>query len=148
MRYLSYALSTVALIALTAFALITDSQETITVEGNLVDTICYADAVGMDMPEAAYNDNHMVPGPDGEMMEVPNCATQCANMGIPVGVNEGDEPGGNTYVLITPADQLADFMDHTVRVEGKPAFDGGIKPDKIEALVDGEWQEVEIQLMM
>jgi|GEM_PF-1492477 len=148
MRYLTYIFSAVVMAALTAFAFNTHNPASVTVQGNLIDTICYGDATNMGMPEAGYNDDHMVPGPDGDMMEVPNCATACANMGIPVGIAEGNEPGGDTYILVTPATQLADYMDQEVRVEGTRVFDGGIKPNKVEVKENGQWKEVEIQLMM
>lgn len=148
MQYVTYFFSVTLVAVLAAFTFTTDNPASVTVQGNLVDTLCYGDAVNMDMPEAGYNDDHMVPGPDGEMMEIPNCATACANMGIPVGVNEGDAPGGQTYILVTPATQLSDYMDQEVRVEGTRVFEGGIKPNTIEVKEDGEWKEVEIQLMM
>lgn len=148
MRYLTYFFSAALVAVFAAFTFSAQSPATVTVQGNLIDTICYGDATNMGMPEAGFNDDHMVPGPDGEMMEIPNCATTCANMGIPVGVAEGNEPGGDTYILVTPATQLSEYMDQEVRVEGTRVFDGGIKPNTIEVKEDGEWKEVEIQLMM
>ena len=69
------------------------APEPITVEGKVVDSKCYGMATGM--PEAAINDAHMVPNPNGDgMVEMANCGTACANMGIPVAVLEGGEAGG------------------------------------------------------
>jgi hypothetical protein len=69
-------------------------------------------------------------------------------MGIPAGIVEGSEPGNKTYVLITPAGQLAEHMDKEARVQGELAFDGGIIPNKVEVKEDGEWTAVNIATMM
>lgn len=120
----------------------------IEVQGHLIDTKCYGMAVNMGKPKMNYNNKHKVKGKDGEMKDVPNCATVCANQGIPVGIVEGSEPGNKTYVLITPAGQLADHMDKEARVKGQTAYAGGIIPQKIEVKEDGEWKEIELQTMM
>ena len=160
MKYLKQVLSLVAVAALGVAVLgmtsadfdMTSTETTtadkIEVQGHLVDTKCYGMGVNMDKPKMNYHNKHMVKGKDGKMKEVPNCATACANMGIPVGIVEGSEPGNKTYVLVTPAGQLANHMDKEARVEGQTAFDGGIIPSKIEVKEDGEWKEISIQTMM
>jgi hypothetical protein len=148
MRYLSY---TFGLLTLAVFAIATmgtTSPKTVTVQGHLIDTKCYGMAANMGKPAMNYHNTHMVPGKDGEMKKLPNCATACANMGIPAGIVEGSTPGNTTYVLITPSNQLADHMDKEARVEGELAYEGGIIPQKIEVKEDGEWKEVEIATMM
>lgn len=114
----------------------------ITVEGKMVDSKCYGMATGMDMPEAAINDAHMVPKPDGDgMMEMASCGTACANMGIPVAVLEGGEPGGDVYVIIGPANGFAEYMAMEVKVEGEEAYPGSIIPSKLWVKEDGNWVE-------
>jgi hypothetical protein len=148
MRYLTYTLSLVAFAALTIAAIGPTSSNPITVQGHLIDTKCYGMGVNMDKPKMNYHNTHMVLGKDGAMQEMPNCATACANMGIPAGIVEGSEPGNTTYVLITPSNQLADHMDKEARVTGERAYEGGIIPNKIEVKEDGEWKEVKIATMM
>jgi len=117
--------------------------EMITVEGTLVDTKCY----GM-MPEANIGNDHQLPGKDGHMMTVPNCATACSSTGIPAGIVEGGEAGNKTYVIITSATALKDYMAKEARVTGKLVFDGGIMPGKVEVKIDGEWVDVTPGAMM
>jgi hypothetical protein len=80
-----------------------------TIEGVLVDTKCY----GM-MPEQNAGQNHMVEM-GGNMTTVPNCATACANLGIPAGLKQGT---ATTIVLAAPAGQLAKHMAEQVKLEG------------------------------
>ena len=142
MKRLLAPLSTLALVALVVAAFAPANSST-TVQGKLVDTRCY----GMN------NDNvenaHMVKTPDGEMQEIEACATACANMGIPAAILEDGEAGADTYVILAPAGQLADHMAKEVRATGNVALNGGIIPDKFEVKdEDGNWQEVDIQVMM
>ena len=123
------------------------TAETVTIQGHLIDTKCYGMGVNMDKPAMNYRNTHMVPK-NGEMVKMPNCATACANMGIPVGIVEGSKPGNKTYVLITPSQQLASHMDKEARIEGERAFNGGIIPSKIEVKENGAWKTVEIATMM
>jgi len=148
MRYLTYLLSLVAFVAFSAAVMGPTSLEEVEVQGHLIDTKCYGMAVNMGKPEVNYTNDHMVPGKDGEMQKAPNCATACANMGIPAGIVEGSEPGNKTYVLITPAGQLAEHMDKEARVQGQLAYEGGIIPNKIEVKENGEWKEVKVATMM
>jgi len=122
--------------------------EEITVEGKLVDTKCYGGGVAMDMAGVNYGNDHKVPGKDGEMKNVPNCGTACAMMGIPVGIVEGDKPGGKTYVIIAAANALKDHVAKKARVTGNTAFDGGIIATKVEGREDGEWVDVTPTAMM
>ena len=121
------------------------APEPITVEGKMVDSKCYGMATGMGMPDAAINDNHMVPKPDGDgMMEMPNCGTACSNMGIPVAVLEGGEPGGDVYVIIGPAGGFAGHMAKEVKFEGEPAYPGAIIPSKFWVKEGGKWVETDL----
>lgn len=125
-----------------------DMPGMVKVQGQLVDTKCYGMGANMGKPAMNFGNDHMVPGKGGKMMTAANCATACANMGIPVGLVEGGKPGNQTYVLITPAGQLANYMALEARVEGQKVFDGGIIPSKIEVKKDGRWEEVQIATMM
>jgi len=148
MKYLTHALSLVVVAALGVAMVGTTTTSKIEVQGHLVDSKCYGDAAAMGKPAMNYNNKHMVPDKDGGMKEVPNCATACANMGIPAAIVEGSEPGNKTYLIVTPSQQLADHMDKEARVVGTQTFEGGITPETIEVKEDGEWKEVDIQLMM
>lgn len=156
MRYLSSVFGLLTLAALTVAATAPPlfgppsevSPKVVTLQGHLIDTKCYGMGVNMEKPEMNYHNTHMVPGENGKMQELPNCATACANMGIPVGLVEGSTPGNKTYVIITPAGQLAQHMDKEARVSGELAFSGGVIPSKIEVKENGEWTEVEIATMM
>jgi len=105
-----------------------------TFKGTLVDTKCYS-----MMPKANKGNDHKTP--KGKM---PNCATACANMGIPVALLDKD---GNQHVLAVPANQLADHMAKEARIDGKLAS-GVLIPEKIEVKEGQEWKEVKIATMM
>ena len=115
----------------------------ITVTGKLIDTKCY----GM-MPKANMGNTHKLPGKNGKMMDVPNCATACAGMGIPTGIVEGGKAGNKTYVIIASANALKDHMAKNARVTGELAFDGGIIAGKIEVKEKGKWVDVTPAAMM
>jgi hypothetical protein len=148
MRYLTSVFSLIAFVALSMAAVTPMPSETVTVQGHLIDTKCYGMGVNMGKAKMNYGNAHMVKGKDGTMQKIPNCATACANMGIPVGIVEGSEPGNKTYVLVTPAGQLADHMNKEARVTGQLVYDGGLIPGKIEVKEDDGWQEVKIATMM
>ena len=97
--------------------------KTITVVGELVDTKCYA---GM----GARGGDHQ------------ECATKCAQDGIPVAVL--DEKG-EMYVILFPAPFFAGYMAQTVRVTGRlhePSHGLLIKSFEVKA---GEtWKAVEL----
>ncbi len=119
------------------------TPDPITVEGKMVDTKCYG------MNHDNHNDDHMVPKPDGDdMMEVPKCGTACATMGIPVGVLEGGEAGGDVYIIVGPANGYAEYMAKTVKFEGEQAYPGAIIPSKMWVEEDGEWVEKQLPGVM
>ena len=124
---------------LMAFTFNVGSSQIATIEGKLVDTKCYG------MNEMNADNTHKVPGKDGKMMDMPNCATACANMGIPTGVLQED---GKVTILVTPTNQLAEHMAKHARVTGKKVFNGGLIPEKVEVKEEGKWKEVHIGTMM
>ncbi|MFO8232447.1 MAG: hypothetical protein R6U20_07255 [Longimonas sp.] len=116
---------------------------TTTVQGTLVDTRCYG------MNQENVENEHVVKTPDDEMQTIEQCATACANMGIPAAILEDGEAGADTYVILAPAGQLADHMAKEVRATGNMALNGGIIPETFEVQnEDGSWEEVDIQVMM
>lgn len=80
-----------------------------TVSGVLVDTKCY----GLMPKENAGND-HMVMM-DGKTSKIPQCATVCANLGIPVALKLAD---GKTLVIAAPSNQLSKHMAEQVSLMG------------------------------
>ncbi len=113
------------------------TPDEVTVTGKLIDTKCYG------MNHSNVDNDHMVPGMEGKkMMTVPNCATACASMGIPVGLLEGGKKDAKVFVLITPAGALAKHQAKEARVTGKEIYGGGILPNKIEVKEDGKWVDV------
>lgn len=111
----------------------------VTVTGTLVDSKCYG-----EMPSMNKGNEHVVMK-DGQQMKMPNCATACANMGIPAAIATED---GKTVTVIAPAGQLADHMEKQIRVQGRMAYDGGLIPDKVEVREGRQWKEVQIAFMM
>ncbi len=111
-------------------------MKTVTVTGTLIDTKCYG------MNHDNIGNDHITP-----KGKVPNCASACASMGIPVGVLIGGKKGGDVVFLITPAGQLAKYMAKTARVTGQKAI-GGLIPMKIEVKENGKWKKVNIATMM
>ncbi len=110
----------------------------VTVTGTLIDTKCYG------MNHDNIENAHYVKK-DGEKMKMPNCATACANMGIPAGLLKD----GEVFVLITPSNAVADHMAKEARVTGELAYAGGIIPSKIEVKNDdGKWEKVKVATMM
>ncbi|MFU8859707.1 MAG: hypothetical protein ACNA8K_04725 [Cyclonatronaceae bacterium] len=112
----------------------------VTVTGTLVDTKCYG-----EMPDVNKTNDHMVPMENGEMAKIPNCATACANMGIPAAVATNN---GKTVTIIAPAGQLAEHMGKEVRIAGKVAFEGNLIPKKVEVRDGRQWKTVNITFMM
>lgn len=142
MKRLLAPLSLLTLIALVVAAFAPASPST-TIQGKLVDTRCYG------MNQDNVENEHVVKTPDGEMQTIEACATACANMGIPAAILEDGEAGADTYVILAPAGQLADHMAKEVRATGDIALNGGIIPETLEVKDDeGNWQEVDIQVMM
>ena len=112
------------------------TPDEVKVSGKLIDTKCYG------MNHANLDNDHMVPGKDGKMMTMPNCATACASMGIPVGLLKGGKKDGKVYMLVTPAGALAEHQSKEARVTGMEIYGGGILPSKIEVKEDGKWVDV------
>jgi len=107
----------------------------ITVKGTLIDTKCYS------MNAMNSGNDHMTP--KGEM---PNCATACAAMGIPVGILGKD---GTVTVVIAPAAVFAEHMTKTVKITGLPALNGGgVIADKVLVKDGAAWTEVAVTTMM
>lgn len=103
-----------------------------------MDSKCYG------MNQDNWLADHMTP--KGKMT---NCAQACANMGIPVAVLEDGKKDSDVYILITPAQAMAEHMARTVKVVGKKAFNGAIIPDKVFVKTeDGKWEEVKVATMM
>ena len=125
-----------------AGTMVPSEADLVTVTGTLVDTKCY----GM-MPEANIGNTHKMMKGD-KMMDAPKCATACAAMGIPAGIVEGGKAGNQTYVLITPTNQLKKHMSKEARVTGEIAYEGAIMPMKIEVKEDGEWKDITPKAMM
>jgi len=110
--------TTIAAMLISVFCLVVASQaadegamgkmEMSKLTGVLVDTKCY----GM-MPKMNAGNDHVVMM-HGKKMNVPGCATVCANLGIPVAIRSG----GKTIVLAAPAGQLSKYMSKEVTVMG------------------------------
>lgn len=121
------------LVALLAISVSTALAGDKTIEGTLVDTKCYT------MNPKNVGNDHM--SPKGTL---PNCASACAKMGIPVAILTAD---GKVYTLAVPAAQLADYMAKEARVTG--AVKGGVVvAEKIEVKEGGSWKPVNIATMM
>gem|GEM_PF-485900 len=118
-----------------------------TIEGTVVDAKCYLGGVAMGKPAMNFGNDHMVMGHDGSMMKMPNCATACANMGIPAAIVEGGKPGGKTTIIIAPASMFADLMTKTARITGTKT-EAGLIAKKVEVKENGKWKEVPIPGMM
>ncbi len=109
------------------------------VEGTLVDMRCYSQDV------RNYTDNHYTP----DNKRIPKCGTFCAKAGIPVGVLVGGKPGGKTFVLLTEAPKLADYVGRTVRINGRIMKDsGGLYTIDISVKENGSYKPIEIRTPM
>ncbi len=126
-------------LCLAAFTATIDAPQVVTLEGTFIDTKCYG------MSDKNSGNNHMLPGADGKMMEVPNCASACSMTGIPTGLLQKN---GDVVIMVTPTTQLSAYMAQEARVTGKKVFGGGIMPDKIEVKDGRSWKEVKITTMM
>jgi hypothetical protein len=127
MRKLWIALCATALIAggLTLRARAADAdKEKKTVEGELLDTHCYAAG-------GATGEEH------GS-----KCGKSCAKSGIPVAVLAD----GKAWTLATNPAPLADAVGKTVRVTGTPNAESQIfVPDKVEVKDGDNWKEVQLK---
>ncbi len=113
------------------------TPDVVTIEGKLVDTKCYG------MNHDNHGDEHTVMHGD-KKMQMPGCATACANMGIPVGVLKGGEPGNDVVLVIGPASGFAEYMAKEVKFEGEQAYPGAIIPMKFWVKEGGEWKEADL----
>jgi len=101
------------------------------IEGTMVDTKCYS------MGAFVTND-HM----DMKGNKLPNCATACAAMGIPVGVLDNEK---TVHVIAGPAPGYSQWMAMDVRVTGM--YGKHLKvfiPEKIEVKEKGKWVEKQL----
>lgn len=126
-------------LCLMAFTFSPETSGLVMIEGKFIDTKCF----GMD--EMNSENTHKVPGKDGKMMDMPKCATACANMGIPTGLLLED---GTVVILVTPTNQLAEHMAKEARITGNMVYEGGIIPEKVEVKEGEKWMEVKIGTMM
>ena len=123
-------------------------EKATTVQGTLVDSKCYLSAAAMGKPKMNFGNKHKVPGKDMAMMDVPSCATACANMGIPAAVVEGEVPGGKTYIIVAPASMFAEHMTKTAKITGILAENGALIAKKVEIKEGNNWKEIPIPSMM
>ena len=99
------------------------AKESKTVEGELVDTYCYAKGNAMGEGHAS-------------------CGKKCANSGIPVAVLVDGKP----WTLATNPKPLADSMAKQVRVTGTANADTmTMVPDKVEVKDGDNWKEVKLK---
>lgn len=108
----------------------------LTLSGRLIDTKCYS------MDARNKGNDHITP-----MGEMKGCGTLCAKLGIPVGLLTGKNV---VWVLVTPAQDLADHIGEEARVTGAPVYGGhSIRPDKIEVKgASGQWSAITISMPM
>lgn len=104
------------------------AQETVTVEGTLVDSSCY---LGMGMTQNDHGN-----------MEA--CGTACLRMGQPGGIVTSD---GTFHAIVAPASKLAPHAGHTVRITGM-LKEGVIMATKAEMNANGRYTEFDIKGMM
>jgi hypothetical protein len=111
-------------------------RRSITLSGSLIDTKCFS------MDARNQGNDHLTP-----MGEMKGCGTLCARLGIPVGLLAGKN---EVWVLVTPAQDLADHIGQQARVTGTQVYGGhSIRPDKIEVKgASGEWTAINITMPM
>lgn len=103
----------------------------ITLEGTLVDTKCHA------MCAFVANDHLDMKG-----NKLPNCATACAAMGIPVAVLDKEK---NVHVLASPANGYAQWMAKEVRIKGMYGKHAKVFiPSHIEVKENGKWVKKDV----
>jgi len=104
-----------------------------TIEGTLVDTKCYS------MNVKNVSNDHVTP-----KGMLPNCATACAKMGIPVAILTA---GGKVYTLAVPAGLLGDHMAKQARATGM-VKGRVLVVEKLQVKEGNTWKEVHIATMM
>lgn len=74
--------------------------------------------------------------------KLPNCATACASMGIPVGVLDKDK---KVHIIAGPASVYANWMELEVRVKGMYGkYAKVFIPEKIEVKENGKWVDKDV----
>lgn len=106
--------------------------DTLNFQGILIDTHCY------ELNQQNIGDNHTLP--QSGFRE--DCAAYCANLGYPVGVLVGGEPGNKVWIMRFSSQIFADFMAETVRVEGRFVSGGLVEPIKIEMKTENGWIQI------
>lgn len=105
------ALCLIAVVVLVAVASLMAAEKSVTVKGELVDTLCYASM-------GAKGESHA------------KCAIACAKAGIPVGLVEEGKTA-KMYILLSPKDgqalpaSVTDHMGKVVSVTGHAYESGG-----------------------
>ena len=96
------------------------------ISGILIDTKCYA------MGAFVINDHKDMKG-----KPLPNCATACAVMGIPVAVLDKDK---NVHIIAGPAGGYSKWMAMEVRLKGMHGkYADVFIPESIEVKEKGKW---------
>ena len=95
-------------------------------EGRLVDLVCYT----MDMS----GDKHT------------QCALQCAQKGLPVGLRE--EKTGKLFTVLLPSPGLANYMEQTVRITGMVHHETLLAPKRMEIREGEGWKAVDLPSAM
>lgn len=104
------------------------AQKATTVEGTLVDSMCY-------LKGGETGNDH---GP------MKNCGTMCLKGGTPAGVLTKDK---KFHAIIAPSTALAEIVGQTVRVSGQ-LNNGSILAEKVEVNKNGKWEAVKLGAMM
>lgn len=100
------------------------SAATVTVEGTLVDSVCY-------LKDGAATDDH------GAMKD---CGTMCLKGGNPAAIVTKDK---KIQVIIAPSTSLADYVGQTIRVTGD-AHGTAILAQKAQVNKDGKWVDIKL----
>lgn len=136
MRKLSLYLVVMAALTLGVFLLVHAGDKKMsmkgqTLEGTLVDLKCYS-AGGF-----LTNDHMNMKG-----KKLPNCATACATMGLPVGVVDSQN---HVHVLAVPAAAYAKWMAKQVRLTGMNGkYADVFLPSSLEVKENGKWVKKEL----
>lgn len=105
------------------------AEKTVTIEGTLVDSKCYA------------MDNSLTGNDHGNVKE---CGTMCLKGGSPGGVLTKDK---KFHAILAPSPVLAPHVGKTIRVEGS-LLGGSIVAKKVEVNQNGKWEEIKLSGMM
>ncbi len=105
------------------------AEKTVTIEGTLVDSKCYA------MDSSLTGNDH------GNVKE---CGTMCLKGGSPGGVLTKDK---KFHAVLAPSPVLAPYVGKTIRVEGS-LLGGSIVAKKVEVNQNGKWEEIKLGGMM